>query len=285
MTAAHVVWEKKEPIEVISPTEGRLPAQLTAIDLGHDLALLTVAGRSRPYAALAIAQDIPPPGEEVYLFGAALFRHNVMLRGTTAQAAPTYEYSPTWQDHILTYHIAGPSPRGTSGGCWLDRRGRVVGSQSGFISEQGVSVGVSYVTPPQDIRRFLASRRSAATAFLGAVMEELPERPQEFIARFPAGQGGLVAVRVRDDSPARKAGLTRDTLVTAVDGRSVTYRDEFLGVIRAKRPGDTVMLQVIAPPGTPPREIRAVLGCLEKAGKPPAATQTSKPATSRAVRP
>jgi len=283
MTAAHVVWEKKGAIELISPAEGRIPAQLAAIDLGHDLALLTVARRSKPYPALPVAKDIPAPGEDVYLYGAPVFRHDMMLRGSPAQIAPTYEYSPVWQDHIRVYHIAGPSPKGTSGGCWIDRQGRVVGSQSGMISERDISVGVCYVTAPGDIRQFLASRRTAATAFLGAVVEELCERPREFIARFPAGQSGLVVASVREASPAQKAGVARDTLITAVNGRSVAYRDEFLDIIRAKRPGSEVTLRIIASPGAPPRDVKIALGCLETAAKPPVATQPGKPATSKAV--
>jgi putative serine protease PepD len=281
MTAAHVVWQKKGPIEVVSPTEGRLAAQVFALDLGHDLALLTVARRAKPYAALAIAQDIPAPGEDVYLFAAPMFRHNQMIRGTPAEVAPTYEYSPVWQDHIRVYHITGPSPRGTSGGCWIDRQGRVVGSQSGMISERDISVGVCYATSPQDIRRFLESRRMAATAYLGVVVEELQEQSRELIARFPAGQTGLVVTKVRADGPAMKAGLARDSLILAVDGRNVAWRDEFLEAVRARKPGDSVTLKIIASPGTSPRDVKVVLGCLEEAGKPGATTQTSKPAATK----
>jgi len=78
-------------------------------------------------------------------------------------------------------------------------------------------------------------------------------------------------------------GIVRDMLIAAVDGRSVGYRDEFLDIIRAKRPGSEVTLRVIASPGAPPRDVRVVLGCLETAGELPAATQTSKPAASKAA--
>ncbi|HYW80974.1 MAG TPA: serine protease, partial [Thermoguttaceae bacterium] len=39
-TAAHVIGRPGRRIEVISPTIGRIEAQVVAVDLGHDLAML-----------------------------------------------------------------------------------------------------------------------------------------------------------------------------------------------------------------------------------------------------
>ena len=72
-------------------------------------------------------------------------------------------------------HIAGPSPPGTSGGCWVDEFGQVVASQSGFI-DFGGHTGIAWAAPAAPIRQLLATREDARTPTLGVPVEELVEQ-------------------------------------------------------------------------------------------------------------
>jgi hypothetical protein len=89
-TAAHVIERPDRQIEIISDGVGRIPAEFVAIDLLHDLALLRVAEREKPYPALELAEKTPPPGEEVFLFGSPIYRHRVFIRGSMARADATF---------------------------------------------------------------------------------------------------------------------------------------------------------------------------------------------------
>ena len=156
----------------------------------------------------------------------------------------------------------GRSPPGTSGGCWVDRRGRVIGVQSGYlnIDKTRTPSGIAFSAPPDAIRRLLDRRGAPPAATLGTRLDELWTQPEGFIARLPAGAEGVITVVPIKGGPVASAGLNKESLITAVDGRTVRYRDELLGIIRAKKPGDKVTLTVQDPNGKDPHEVKVRLG-------------------------
>lgn len=264
ITAAHVVWDKPHELQVVMSNGARLASTLEAVDRGHDLALLRVAKREgEPFPHLQVGDGPPLPGESGYLFGAAQFRHGLLLPGQWARLSPTYEYYPAEQQYVRVYHVAGSSPMGTSGGCWVDTRGRVIGNQSGFMMNNNAPSGIAFVTPPQAIEQLLRARVSAATPTLRSAFEELTEQPVDFIARFPSGTEGLVPVRVHDGGPMKNAGLGREHVVTAIDGVAVRYRDELLSAVRSRKAGDTVTLTVYKAEDSAPKQITVRLERLE----------------------
>ncbi len=246
-TAAHVVRGKADGFEIVSPTVGRLKAERVAIDLGHDIALLRVPKRDAPYPALPVAARMPPAGSPVFLFGDPVFRHRLLLAGAVAVARPTYDYSPGTGCYTRAFFVTGTSPQGTSGGCWVDGRGRVVGVQSGYLNSAKAPAGIAIVAPPDALRALLATRASAETTTLGTRLDELWTQPHGFIARFPKGTQGVVTVVPQKGGPVARAGLNKESLITAIDGRPVAFVDDVLAAIRAKRPGDTVQLEVMDP--------------------------------------
>lgn len=72
-------------------------------------------------------------------------------------------------------------------------------------------------------------------------------------------RSGAQIVRVTDGSPAEKAGLKRGDVITAVDGTFLEQSDDLAGIIGARKPGDTVRLELL---GTreQAREVEVTLG-------------------------
>lgn len=262
VTSAHMVKGKADGLEVVSPSCGRLRAERVALDLGHDLALLRAPRRAEPYPWLPIAGRVPAPASQVFLFGDPVFRHRLLIAGAVALAEPTYSYNPGVGGYIRVYYVAGTSPEGTSGGCWVDPAGRVVGLQSGFLNSPKAPAGIAMVAPPDAIGHLLATRASREAATLGTRLDELWTQPTGFIARFPKGTEGVLTVLPDKDGPVAKAGLTKESLITAIDGRPVAYLDDVMAAVRAKRPGDTVTLEVLDPGDKPPRIVPVVLARL-----------------------
>ena len=259
VTAAHMLKGKADGYEVVSPEAGRLKAERLALDFGHDVALLRVAPRAKPYPALPIAEQLPAPGSQVFLFGDPVFRHRMLLAGFVAVGAPRYDYSPGTGCYTRSCYVAGTSPEGTSGGCWVDRRGRVVGVQSGYLNSTKAPAVIAMMCPPDAIRHLLAAKASRPTPTLGTRIDELWTQPTGFIARFPKGTEGLVTVVPEKDGPVAKAGLNKESLITALDGKPVAYVDDVMALIRAKGPGDEVTLDVLDPDGKPPRRVKVRL--------------------------
>ena len=122
ITAAHVIGRPGVRVEVLSPVAGRRTAEVVAVDLGHDLALLRAEPRDGGYPFLPVADALPPAGTEVYLLGTPIFRHAVLFRGTVACEEPSFEHLNPGYVAVTT--LAATAPSGTSGGPWVDRQGR-----------------------------------------------------------------------------------------------------------------------------------------------------------------
>lgn len=260
VTSAHMVKGRAGGLEVVSPVAGRIEAKVVAIDLGHDVALLRAAALDGPVPALPLGDGVPPPGTPIFLFGDPVFRHRLLLTGFVAIAHPQYSYNPGCGDYIRVFYVAGTSPEGTSGGCWVDGRGRVVGVQSGFLNSPKAPAGIAMVCPPEAVRRLLDSRTSAETPTLGTRLDELWTQPEGFIARFPPGTQGIVTVVPTKGGPVAQAGLTKESLITAIDGRPVAFLEDILDAVRAKRPGDEVRLEVLEPGSQAARAVAVRLG-------------------------
>ena len=263
VTVAHATAGVKDQIEARLPSGTRLKATVTALDLGHDLALLRVSRPNKPFPFLRIATATPETGTGVWLYGTAMMRHHLLLNGTVARSAGSYEYRTEQHCYTRIYYVSSPSPPGTSGGCWLDSRGRVVGMQSGYISLDRNTVGITQVVPPQPISRLLSTRQSARTPDLGTAIEELWEKSKDFIAKFPPGSEGVVTVIPRKDGPAQAAGLTTQSLITELDGHPIRLLDELLDYVRTKQPGDTVTFRVRQPNDPVAHNVPVKLDCTE----------------------
>lgn len=279
VTAAHAVPDHTRRIEARSPTLGRHPLRLIARDYGHDIALLELPPRPEPYPHLRLADAAPPVGADLYLYGAPLFRHGVLLPAMLARPDTTYEYLPDQQYYLRVYHLAGPSPVGTSGGPWMTPDARVVGLQSGLMHDSGAPVGIAYMAPVAAIRALVETRHDASTPTLRIGFEELWEQPDAFRRAHPPGLEALVAVRVTPGGPAARAGIRPHDVITHIDDTRVRLRDELLEAIRAHRPGDRVDLRVTRP-GESPRTIRIVLARLEP-GVSRGSSQKTRPSAKK----
>jgi len=264
VTAAHVVRGASNNVEVLwAAGTNRMPAGIVALDKGHDLALLRVAKRRQPYPFLAAAATMPGPGEQVYLYGTALFVHDIILGGMVARGDCTFNYYGGLSLSVRCYHVTAPSPPGTSGGPWVDARGTVVGNQSGFINQEKAGSGIAVVTPPDAICRLVAQKKTVATASMGCGFEELWSQQKGYTSRFPAGTEGLVTIPIEPGRAADKAGLNKESVILKFDGIPVRYRDEAYRLIRQHKPGDRITLSVLDPDTAKPHDVILVLGELE----------------------
>ncbi|HUT12595.1 MAG TPA: trypsin-like peptidase domain-containing protein [Thermoguttaceae bacterium] len=261
VTAAHVVAPPTRPIEILSPVAGRIEADVVAVDLGHDLVLLRAKPRQDGYPALPLAEELPSPGDDVFLLGAPLYRHAVMLRGMVARDDTAFEFYTG--HYVEAVHVACTVQNGMSGGLWINHGGQVVGLQSGVISMNSIPIGVASMIPCTAIRTLLKNGRSAATPTIGAAIEELWQHGADVLGRFPPRTEGLVFRTIEKDGPAGRAGLKEWDAIIAADGQKVRLSGDLLRIVRAKQPGEELKLTILGPDGTGTREVTLRLGTLE----------------------
>jgi serine protease Do len=247
-TAAHVVANKNS-ILAVRLSDGRLlPAHVQARDLLHDAALLHLDGDlGNLPAGLPFADKEPALGQPLWVFGAPLYRHGVFLPGTVAKAALTYEWMGDTGHAIKCRLVACTVPKGMSGGPWLDAEMRVVGVQSGGMTDHQVFCGISFVPPANALARLLQTKADQPTAWLGAAVEELDEQPAKEIKRFPTDAAGVVIKAVARDGPAAKAGLANGTLLIRCGGQVLTTRNAFYQFLAAQPPGGKLTLETLVP--------------------------------------
>jgi S1-C subfamily serine protease len=131
------------------------------------------------------------------------------------------------------------------------------------MTDGGQPAGIIYGTPLETIRALLQSKKTVETATIGASNVEIWEKPGDFRRRYPEGTEGVVIGHIQEDGPAARAGLKDGDVVIAVDGRATGLCEQFLRLIRAKKPGDEVKLTVLTRDKDAKREVVVTLGKLE----------------------
>jgi serine protease Do len=229
--------------------------------LGHDLALLKADSIGGDVAALELAEEMPAPASDVFLLGAPIYRHAVLVPGRVASPTTTFEYYA--EHYVEIVHFAAMVPMGMSGGAWLNSRGRLVGMQSGVMSQNSIPVGIAFVAPLDAVRAFIRGHESAATPTLGLAVDELWQQDRKTLDRFPPDKEGLLVTGLQEDGPAARAGLKRGDLVVGADGKKVRLSADLLRIVVGKKAGDSLELIALGPDGTGERKLSAKLGMLE----------------------
>ena len=241
LTANHVL-ERDEDLSIVEPGGTSMPAQLVGRDPATDLAVLRVAGLELQPAAVASAAArtgqlvlaIGRPGPMASL-GIVSFVGGPLRTGRGL----------TLEQFIRT--DATPYP-GFSGGPLIDASGAVLGITT-------TAFGGAALAIPQA----LAWRVAAALTEHGT-----PKRGYIGISsqpvRLPAGskqESGLLVVNVEDDSPASKALMLGDILIS-LDGQPADDTDDLLRLLSGERVGKAVKVAVIR--GGKPETVELTVG-------------------------
>ena len=251
--ANHMVPGDGAKVEAQSTAFGRHPIKIVARDRAHDLVLFKLPARDQPYPHLSLAKANTKAGQPVYLFGAPVFRHHVMISGTVARDRPTFEFYDGAFREIL--HISAISPIGTSGGPWVNVHGELIGVQSAAMTINGAHQGIAYAAPLASLRRLLEKKETIHSATMQTGVEELWGQEPKFIAQLPKGVRGLVVRQLRANGVAAKAGLKEWDVIVAADGKPVERTEDLLNRIRAKQPGQSIKLRATDRMGKNSREI------------------------------
>lgn len=150
---------------------------------------------------------------------------------------------------------------GNSGGPLVNGDGQVVGINSaiaqlpGRLTSAG-SIGLGFAIPSNQARRTaeqLIETGSATYPVIGVLLD--PEYSGEGVRVFEQDPADRPAVT--PDGPADVAGIRNGDVILSIDGRPVTASEELIVAIRARQPGDTVVLRVRT--GDDERDVRVRL--------------------------
>jgi len=269
VTNAHVI-DTAQRIEVQLRDGERRDARLVGQDLRTDIAVLQVDPNGLVPARRA--KSDPVQGEMVFAFGSPFDFRFSMSSGIVSGIGRTAGLQDIdYENFIQTDAAVNP---GNSGGPLTDTRGFVVGMTTAIATGKGNALGQGQfagiglaipVSMIDNVVEQLISRGEVEKGFLGVSSVDVEDvrmgrwRQPQMVAAGTAfqGDGAIVAV-VTPGSPAERAGIRVGDVVLQIAGQRVASSAQLRTLIAARRPGETVRIDLWRPTGDAARPGEAV---------------------------
>lgn len=244
VTNKHVVSESDATYRVITKDDKTYEVKKIYRDPSNDLAVLKIDASALPVVEMGDSDKIKV-GQMAIAIGTALgeFRHTVTTgvisgvgRGIDA-GSPFEEYAERLDNVIQTDAAINP---GNSGGPLLNSSGQVVGVNTA-VSAEGQNIG--FALPINVVKDALTNFNATGQfnrPYLGVRYQMIP-RQTAILNDIPEG---AYLQEVIEGSPADKAGLEAEDIITKIDGSKLTDDNDLAKVISKKKVGDTVSLTV-----------------------------------------
>lgn len=262
----HHVIDGADDIQVVLADRRVFPARVLTSDQGSDLAFLKIDAGAEALPVIPLGDsDQLEVGDLVLAIGNPFGIGQTVTSGIVSaigRSAPTLDRNNSF---IQTDAAINP---GNSGGALVTMDGRLIGINTAIFTRGGGSIGIGFAIPSNLVRireQALTSGVAASRPWLGADMQNVePSNYQTYGLDRPEG---VLLARIYPDSPADKAGLKPNDVVTAIDGVAV---DDPLGLdfrLALKEVGSAAHLTVLRGGG----QSDVVIAVLPASADPPAA--------------
>ena len=259
LTNNHVV-QGAEKLLVSLPNGKSFPAKLIGRDPQTDLAVVRVTANNLPTAQLGDSNQLQV-GDWIVAIGNALALPGgptvtegvVSALGRTVQEPG--EQSPSGQSSTAGPFLFGviqtdaPINPGNSGGPLVNLDGQVVGldtlvagqAEPG-VQAQGIGFAIA-ISVAKPIADQIVQSGHVTHAYLGISYAAL--NPAIAAQMNISVKDGAVIGQVVPNSPAAKAGLQPNDVITEVDGKPLVGESALAQVTNAHKPGDKITLTVL----------------------------------------
>ncbi|MGH9442754.1 MAG: trypsin-like peptidase domain-containing protein [Thermoanaerobaculia bacterium] len=223
--------------------------EVVGSDRDNDVAVLRVKGPHGPLPVLAMgnSSDILI-GETVIAIGNPFGLSNTVTAGVVSalgRTVPEENTQRVFTDFIQTDASINP---GNSGGPLVNIDGQLIGINTAIV---GGASGIGFAIPIDRAKRIVEDILhfgSVRPAWIGV-------RGRTATSRFGAEEkpSGFRVTYVEASSPAARAGLAKNDVITQVDGRPVASKNDFDTALSSVPPGKLIDLSLKA--GTSARRI------------------------------
>lgn len=217
-----------------------LPAKIVGFSRTIDLAVLKVEASGLPTLTFGRYDQIQK-GQVVLAFGSPEGLENSVTLGLVSSVLRQPDPDSAMV-YIQTDAAINP---GNSGGPLVDVDGNVLGIDTFIYTKSGGNEGIGFAIPSgiaryayEQIRRYGRVPRRTISADLQTLSPDLSQ------GLGLAVQNGVIASDVYPQSPAEKAGLKRDDVITGVDGVPVDNVALLALSLYLMNSGDSAKLQI-----------------------------------------
>ncbi len=242
LTNSHVVNGAREL--VVELTDGsEETARVVGDDPPTDLAVLQIAGKSRPFVTIGASSALRP-GQLVVAIGNPFGFQSTVTAGVVSALGRTMRGKSGQSIEGVIQHTAPLNP-GNSGGPLVDSRGKLVGINTAIIAfAQGLSFAV-----PSDTASWVASqllrKGRVARGVLGLTVKQVPLDRRLARAHGIESPYAIEVLEVRGGGPAGRAGLLDGDLLVAIDDVHVATVDALYRQIASWEDGKPMKVKVL----------------------------------------
>ncbi len=249
LTNNHVV-EDADELKVALSDDRELPAKLIGTDPKTDVAVIKVDADKLPFVTIADSDRLRV-GDVVFAIGNPLGIGQTVTMGIVSATGRknvnllTDSEPDAYEDFIQTDAAIN---MGNSGGALVDAKGRLVGVNSGIATNNRGNIGIGFAIPINLARSVMTSLIETGTVvrgYLGVSSETLTAEVAESLGLPRETRGVVITDLSPKDGPAAKAGLKREDIVTAVNGRAIASRDDLRLTIAQTMPGTKVRIDYL----------------------------------------
>ncbi len=230
-------------IYMAPPDNRKFAAKVIGTDKLTDIAVLKIEAKDLPVLPLGHSSELRL-GQTVLAIGYPFSVGQTVTMGIVSGLAKPAEYVSMGVDVELIQTDAAINP-GNSGGALINTRGELVGINNMIVSKAGDFAGIGFAIPIDVAKRIMddiVAHGSVARGYVGIRMDDLTPDKAEF---FGSKQGeGVIVTAVEKDSPAGKAGVKVNDIVTAMNGKEVKDMGELRRSVAMLHPGDKIELAI-----------------------------------------
>ncbi len=233
------------PIVVIDSEGTQHDATVVGRSSVYDLAVLKVEGAEGLEPAALGASKVLHVGDSVIAFGAPLGLSQTVTSGIVSaldRPVTTSGESDDESSYINAVQTDAAINPGNSGGPLVNLAGEVVGVNSAIATNGGASgeagnIGVGFAIPIEQVV-------TTVDQILRTGKAQYPVIGAQVRTGGAADSQGATITEVMPDTPAERAGLQKDDVITAVGDQPVNDGIALIVAIRTHRPGETVEMSV-----------------------------------------
>jgi len=240
VTNNHVVDGATELI-VTMGDKRELKARVIGTDAKTDIALIKVDAKDLPHVMLGTSANVEV-GDIALAMGNPFGLGQTVTMGIISATGRGGLGIEDYEDFIQTDASINP---GNSGGALINTKGELIGINTAILSRSGGNQGVGFAVPVDMVRQVMTQLRekgSVTRARLGLYFQELT--PKLASALGAKATSGALVTDVVPDGPAAKAGLQKEDVIVALNGKDMDGRSLRLAV-GSMAPGTTIQLKVL----------------------------------------
>jgi putative serine protease PepD len=240
----------------------KVPAKVLGSDPSTDVGVIRVNVPSSELHPIAFANSSEiQVGDPVVAIGSPFSLPETTTAGIVSQVGRSIMAPNNYTIPGAIQTDAAINP-GNSGGPLLDGNGNVLGlndqieTNNSTATGEGSSSGVGFAIPSNTVARI-------AAAIIGG---QPVQHSYVGVQLNPNSTGGAGIGSIQSGSPAQSAGLQSGDLITAINAQAITNTDQFIAMVDAYPPGQTITLTI--------KRGGQTIGIKVKLGTRPASTPT-----------